>query len=197
MNLPDCLQVMEATAIPAGLQSEIEAFKHANGAAHLMEMHDQVNAMGEEARKMHAAINTSLDTEEKEDTELCSRFGRDWLRTPSAQLNRGFRGDLATYRGNIDAAKRSDSILQEKFDTYRAEFDLLMLSQAQLEALVPTGAPSQAAGTVGTDAGLREMLAQLKNITTERNQIAQEAEQLVSTFTSSWFLIMAIGTTTK
>lgn len=176
LNLPDCLHVMEATAIPAGLQRDIDAFKAANGAAHLLEMHDQVNAMGEEARKMHATIVSSLDTEEKEDTELCSRFGRDWARIPSAQLNRSFRGDLATYRGNIDAAKRSDAILQERFDSYRAEFDLLMLPQVQLEALIPTSVTSQSGG--GADAGLRELLAQLDNLTTERKQVAQETEQM-------------------
>ena len=40
-------------------------------------------------------------------------------------------GDLATYSHNIEAAKKSDSVLQRKMESYKPEFELLLLPQVR------------------------------------------------------------------
>lgn len=83
-----------------------------------------------------------LTEEQNGDTELRSRFGPKWTRTPSEELTKPLWTDINKYENIINKAMSADNTVREKLETHRHAMLLLSGTDEALSAAVPSGSIS-------------------------------------------------------
>ena len=85
-----------------------------------------------------------LDEEERDDTGLRDNFKEKWTRTPSSELNKGFREEVAKYQGVLDRAGQADVTVKEKYSNCRKAVEILSKPEGELAQLIPKGGATAA-----------------------------------------------------
>lgn len=78
------------------------------------------------------ACQSTIDQEEKEDTELRTQHGNKFNRPPSATVNQQYKQSLVEYRGKMDMAVATDTQIKTKFDSNQQGFMLLTKTRQEL-----------------------------------------------------------------
>lgn len=77
-----------------------------------------------------------LSDEEESDNELRSKFGRNWVRTPSAKLNEPLKSNLQKYKQIISTAMSADGIVKEKYEKHSDKIALLCLPEVCISIFI-------------------------------------------------------------
>lgn len=77
-----------------------------------------------------------LTDEEESDNELRSKFGSNWMRTPSAKLNEPLKSNLQKYKNIITTAQSADGIVGEKYQKHKDKIAMLCLPEVRDKKLL-------------------------------------------------------------
>jgi programmed cell death 6-interacting protein len=110
-------------AVPDAAKADIEFVESSGGIEHLKDLtHRMTEIRGECAAELDKA-EQQLDQESAEDDQLRQHYSHRWRPSPSAQLTRIFRNEIAAYRANLADAFKTDAANEKKLAKLIASTD--------------------------------------------------------------------------
>jgi len=176
MNLPAALDALEQPiGLPAGLLARSEEVRNSGGAGSLASTCEHLAYTSKEVDNALAEGMKKLEDEEQEDNALRAKYGSRWVRTPSATLNGGLKGECAKHRAMLQNASKSDVGVKNKVDANRPMIEQLSASPQDLEKAVPSsGAKGAFSAPDPRVAAMRKLVDELLALKKSNDAIAEE-----------------------
>lgn len=176
----DAITVATASLLPESLRKDLEDIEEANGIQYIDEMNEQIGALRENSVAELDRIEGILDEEAALDAGLREQYGQQWNTPTSASQNSVFRKLVASYRENLETAKNSDKIIQEKLTQNREKLTGLTVQQVlavipRLEAGMITLGEMEPPMLI---ANIRRCLTQLDAVSEERGILDTELKEM-------------------
>jgi programmed cell death 6-interacting protein len=122
-----------------------------------------------------------MDEEEREDSELRSRFREKWSRQPSASLAENLRKEVTKYKTILDTASGADQTVRQKFESHREAVVLLGKQVAEIQAAVPkAGALSPRVQGSQCVQDLRGLMEEVMTLKAEREVIERTLRENIA-----------------
>jgi programmed cell death 6-interacting protein len=122
-----------------------------------------------------------LDEEEREDTELRSRFKEKWTRQPSAGLTENLRKEVNKYQTILETASGADQTVRQKFEANKAAIALLGQPVGEIQAALPkAGALSPRVQGSQCVQDLRTLMEEVMTLKAEREVIERTLRENVA-----------------
>jgi programmed cell death 6-interacting protein len=128
-----------------------------------------------------------LDEEEREDTELRSRFKEKWTRQPSAGLTENLRKEVNKYQTILETASGADQTVRQKFEANKAAIALLGQPVGEIQAALPkAGALSPRVQGSQCVQDLRTLMEEVMTLKAEREVIERTLRENVADITGKF-----------
>eukprot|EP00210_Caulerpa_lentillifera_P000893 g864.t1 len=182
-ELPEVLDAVSLTnsaLIPESLRKDLEDIDEAKGLIYINEMNEQIGALRDNAMTELNEIEQILNRESAEDSGLREQYGETWTAPTSASQTTEFRRLIVSYRGNLEAAKNSDKVIQEKLAQNTEKLTGLTVQQVlatipRLEAGIISLGDVEPTMLV---ANIRDCLTQLNSISDERASLDEALKDM-------------------
>ncbi|GIY93121.1 programmed cell death 6-interacting protein [Caerostris extrusa] len=173
LNLPAALEDTSGNSLPPSLKDKAQAVKDKGGMEVVQQLLNELPSLHQRNDEILEECGKMLRDEEDSDSELRSKFGSQWVRTPSAKLNAPLKNNLSKYAQMVSTAHSADSIVQDKYEKHKDKIALLCLPEEQLTADLPTGSPVAACPSVDR---LKTLMRDVESLKSEREMLMGELE---------------------
>ena len=164
--------------LPSPLDADVASIQNAGGVSGLRNNLQRLHDMHEACAQQLDAAERMLDAEAKEDDACRCAFGPgNWTRPASADLSGNLRDKIASYRGNLAQAFRSDDSLRMRVAD-AAEGVLSLLDPVALAAATPALRAPMLSTAPDPVPALRAALEDLEAVGAERAGIEDMMRQL-------------------
>lgn len=173
LNLPAAIEDTTGNCLPQSLKEKAEAIQGKGGLETIQHLLNELPSLLQRNGEILKECERMLNDEEESDNELRSKFGSNWVRTPSTKLNEPLKSNLQKYKQIISTAMSADGIVKEKYETHREKMALLCLPEDQLLSSVPTGNPVTSCSSVDQ---LKRLMREVDILKSERETLIGELE---------------------
>ncbi|GBM16713.1 Programmed cell death 6-interacting protein [Araneus ventricosus] len=173
LNLPAALEDTSGNALPQSLKDKAQAVKDKGGMEVIQQLLNELPSLHQRNNEILAECERMLKDEEDSDTELRSKFGSQWVRTPSAKLNAPLKNNLTKYAQMVSTAHSADGIVKEKYEKHKDKIALLCLPEDQLTNDLPAGSPVASCPSVDR---LKSLMRDVESLKSEREMLMSELE---------------------
>jgi programmed cell death 6-interacting protein len=136
-NLPAAIEDTGGDSLPESIQEKAAAVGGGGGAQTLEQKLNGMPELVQRNREILSETVRMLDEEEREDTELRSRFKEKWTRQPSAALAENLRKEVTKFQTILETASSADQTVRQKFQNHREAILLLGKPVGELQAALP------------------------------------------------------------
>ncbi|CAI8016396.1 Programmed cell death 6-interacting protein, partial [Geodia barretti] len=186
-NLPAAIEDTGGDSLPESLQEKAAAVAEAGGARALEEKLNAVPELVQRNREILTETVRMMDEEEREDSELRSRFREKWSRQPSASLAENLRKEVTKYKTILDTASGADQTVRQKFESHREAVVLLGKQVAEIQAAVPkAGALSPRVQGSQCVQDLRGLMEEVMTLKAEREVIERTLRENIADITGKF-----------
>ncbi|KAG8178903.1 hypothetical protein JTE90_017602 [Oedothorax gibbosus] len=173
LNLPAALEDTSGNSLPPSLREKAQTIKDKGGLEVVESLIQELPAMLQRNKEILDECQRMMKDEEDSDTDLRSKFGAQWARTPSAKLNEPLKTNLQKYRQIIGTASSADQVVREKYGKHKEKIGLMCLPEDQLLSGIPEGSSIASCSSVEKLKGLMRQVDQLKH---ERENLLSELD---------------------
>ncbi|GFS81650.1 programmed cell death 6-interacting protein [Nephila pilipes] len=173
LNLPAALEDTSGSSLPQSIKDKAQAVKEKGGMEVVERLFNELPSLHQRNNEILAECERMLKDEEDSDTELRSKFGSQWIRTPSGKLNAPLKNNLSKYAQMVSTAHSADGIVKEKYEKHKDKIALLCLPEEQLTADLPAGSPVAACPSVDR---LKALMRDVESLKSEREMLIGELE---------------------
>eukprot|EP00741_Cyanophora_paradoxa_P012370 tig00020610_g11953.t1 len=167
----------EASVLPDSLHAAIVDIRSNAGKdphLQLLDLQTMNAQLCREDEAMFAGIEKALEDEEAADGAARRQAGTRWSRPQSRPLAKVYWEELSKHRVNLQRAKTSDAVVQQKLEAHRDLLEKLTRSDAELRRMTPQ-LQLQAGSTVGSEApALLELCREVDAVLAAREALIQE-----------------------
>ncbi|KAJ3037268.1 Rhophilin, Rho GTPase binding protein [Rhizophlyctis rosea] len=183
MNLPSAIEALEQPiGLPPALLQRSQEVRNQGGAHGLNDQWQTVVGLSQKDTEILDEAVQILDEEDKEDTELRTRFQERWTRTASKDLTNNLRESVRLFRDKLNAAKKADQVVRGKIDTHLHFIESLSLTKEELEASIPSSTASSTLALKDPNVKeLKTLLQQLQEIIKKRQPLIDELKKTSTT----------------
>ncbi|XP_054710017.1 programmed cell death 6-interacting protein-like [Uloborus diversus] len=173
LNLPAALEDTTGNCLPQSLKEKSIAVQEKGGLEYIQRLLNELPSLLQRNNEILQECERMLRDEEESDNELRSKFGSQWMRTPSAKLNEPLKTNLQKYSQIITTAMSADGIVKEKYNKHKDKMVLLCLPEDQLLSTIPTGNPVASCPSVDQ---LKSLMREVDGVKSEREHLMGELE---------------------
>ncbi|KAJ8291105.1 hypothetical protein GJAV_G00021460 [Gymnothorax javanicus] len=195
LNLPAGLEDFSGDSIPPSILEKSRSLIQQGGQASIEQLIKNLPDMLQRNKEILDESLRVLDVEEATDNELRAKFGQRWNRKPSGELFKPLRAEGLNFRAMLDKAAQADNLLHERYAIHSPMIGQLCLSEAQLQAAIPS---ANAAGTLqGSEVvtNLRALLDQVDEMKKDRERIESSVKSVELDMTATFMSAVAQGGT--
>ncbi|PJF17352.1 hypothetical protein PSACC_02808 [Paramicrosporidium saccamoebae] len=129
--------VLSPEGLPEALIAQSDEIREKGGFTALEEIREKVQNLRTDCSKIVNATTCTLDDEEAQDNNNRQRYGPQWTRALSSQLNKMLRGRLDELRMTLKQGEAADASFIEIYNEHIPSIISLSLSKEDLEDAVP------------------------------------------------------------
>lgn len=194
LGLPGSLQAVDRTSeIPPSLLKKIEELQNDGGLEMLEKLSDEVQLLAFSNENVIDEVRTHIYTftisnilyktidllnqEQDEDEEVRTQQPQ-LVVPPSSTANAPFLQEVRQLQQTLEAASRSDGIVQEKISASRHDLELLSADVDYIKTILPKGQSNHSINDENTRK-LRGALEQLDDVVDDRRVIVQDVRSIV------------------
>ncbi|TIB74657.1 BRO1-domain-containing protein [Wallemia mellicola] len=178
LGLPGSLQAVDRTSeIPPSLLKKIEELQNDGGLEMLEKLSDEVQLLAFSNENVIDETIDILNQEQDEDEEVRTQQPQ-LVVPPSSTVNAPFLQEVRQLQQTLEAASRSDGIVQEKISASKHDLELLSSDVDYIKTILPKGQSTHSINDENTRK-LRGALEQLDDVVDDRRVIVQDVRSIV------------------
>ncbi|XP_035208806.1 programmed cell death 6-interacting protein-like [Stegodyphus dumicola] len=190
LNLPAALEDTTGNCLPQSLREKAAAVQEKGGMETIQRLLNELPSLLQRNNEILKESERLLNDEEESDQELRSKFGREWVRTPSSKLNEPLKSNIQKYSQIISTAVSADAIVKEKYEKHKDKIALLCLPEEQLLSGIPTGSPLASCPSVDK---LKSLMHEVEALKAERETLLGELESAATDMKAKFMSALGEG----